>query len=83
MKFDKKVKGLSLGQGQGTKASKLIEDATQRGTWVRDSIRSEAFGSTVPSSWDHESFPGGHAGNRESKHHRREDDPGPMTSCHP
>ncbi|CAM9904874.1 unnamed protein product, partial [Sphacelaria rigidula] len=34
MRFDKKVKGLSLGQGQGQKASRLIEDASQKGTWV-------------------------------------------------
>lgn len=34
MKFDKKVKGLSLGQGQGVKAARLIEDASQKGTWV-------------------------------------------------
>ena len=34
MRFDKKVKGLSLGQGQGEKAIKLIEEATQKGTWV-------------------------------------------------
>ncbi len=34
MRFDKKVKGLSLGQGQGLKATKLIEEASQKGTWV-------------------------------------------------
>lgn len=34
MRFDKKVKGLSLGQGQGVKATRLIEEATQKGTWV-------------------------------------------------
>jgi len=34
MKFDKKVKGLSLGQGQGLKATRMIEEATQKGTWV-------------------------------------------------
>ena len=34
MKFDKKVHGLSLGQGQGIKATRLIEEATQKGTWV-------------------------------------------------
>jgi len=34
MKFDKKVKGLSLGQGQGVKATRMIEEATQKGTWV-------------------------------------------------
>lgn len=34
MRFDKKVKGLSLGQGQGAKASRLIEEASQKGTWV-------------------------------------------------
>lgn len=33
-RFDKKVKGLSLGQGQGLKAARLIEEATQKGTWV-------------------------------------------------
>eukprot|EP00953_Heterococcus_sp_UTEX-ZZ885_P035267 18212-Heterococcus_DN1.PRE.4 len=33
-KFDKKVKGLSLGQGQGAKAARLIEDAVSKGTWV-------------------------------------------------
>lgn len=36
MRFDKKVKGLSLGQGQGLKATRLIEEATQKGTWVRE-----------------------------------------------
>lgn len=35
MRFDKKVKGLSLGQGQGLKATRLMEEATQKGTWVR------------------------------------------------
>ncbi|KAH8062371.1 dynein light chain binding protein [Aureococcus anophagefferens] len=34
MRFDKKVKKLSLGQGQGTKATKMIEEATQKGSWV-------------------------------------------------
>ncbi|CAM9544257.1 unnamed protein product [Chrysoparadoxa australica] len=34
MRFDKKVAGLSLGQGQGTKAKRLIEAAMQKGTWV-------------------------------------------------
>lgn len=34
MRFDKKVKGLSLGQGQGQKALRLIEEASQKGTWV-------------------------------------------------
>lgn len=34
MRFDKKVKGLSLGQGQGVKATRLIEEASQKGTWV-------------------------------------------------
>jgi len=34
MRFDKKVKGLSLGQGQGGKAAKMIEDGKQKGTWV-------------------------------------------------
>ena len=34
MRFDKKVKGLSLGQGQGLKATSLIEEASQKGTWV-------------------------------------------------
>ena len=34
MRFDKKVAGLSLGQGQGVKATKMIEEATQKGTWV-------------------------------------------------
>ncbi|CAM9289484.1 unnamed protein product, partial [Discosporangium mesarthrocarpum] len=34
MRFDKKVKGLSLGQGQGVKAARLIEEASQKGTWV-------------------------------------------------
>lgn len=37
MRFDKKVKGLSLGQGQGAKATRLIEEASQKGTWVRAS----------------------------------------------
>ena len=34
MRMDKKVKGLSLGQGQGGKATKMIEDGKQKGTWV-------------------------------------------------
>mmetsp|Transcript_24429 Transcript_24429/g.96934 ORF Transcript_24429/g.96934 Transcript_24429/m.96934 type:complete len:2723 (+) Transcript_24429:2309-10477(+) len=34
VKFDKKIKKLSLGQGQGSKASRMIEEATQKGSWV-------------------------------------------------
>ena len=34
MKMDRKVRLLSLGQGQGPKAVKLIEEATQKGNWV-------------------------------------------------
>lgn len=34
MKMDRKVKMLSLGQGQGPKAVKMVEEATQKGNWV-------------------------------------------------
>ena len=34
MKFDKKIMPLSLGQGQGVKAERLIEEGVQKGTWV-------------------------------------------------
>lgn len=40
MRFDKKVKGLSLGQGQGLKATRLIEEASQKGTWVSQGSQS-------------------------------------------
>jgi dynein heavy chain len=34
MKMDRKTKMLSLGQGQGPKAVKMIEEGTQKGFWV-------------------------------------------------
>ena len=34
MKMDKKIMPLSLGQGQGVKAERLIEEGVQKGTWV-------------------------------------------------
>jgi len=33
-RFEKKVKKLSLGQGQGNKATQMIEEAAVKGTWV-------------------------------------------------
>jgi dynein heavy chain, axonemal len=46
-KFDKKVKGLSLGQGQGAKAARLIEDAVSKGTWVSTHTQHTALCSLV------------------------------------
>eukprot|EP01041_Mallomonas_annulata_P000971 gene971-1882_t len=34
MKMDRKTRMLSLGQGQGPKAVRMIEEATQKGSWV-------------------------------------------------
>jgi dynein heavy chain len=34
MKMDRKVRMLSLGQGQGPKALSMMEEATQKGNWV-------------------------------------------------
>lgn len=34
MKFDKKTRMLSLGQGQGSKAASMVEEAIQKGYWV-------------------------------------------------
>lgn len=48
MRFDKKVKGLSLGQGQGLKATSLIEEASQKGTWVSKETRNPWHDNCVP-----------------------------------
>lgn len=34
MRMDRRIKMLSLGQGQGSKVIKIIEEATQKGNWV-------------------------------------------------
>lgn len=34
MRFSKKLESISLGQGQGQRAEKMVRDAMERGTWV-------------------------------------------------
>ena len=34
MKFDRKLRQLSLGQGQGEKAQRMIDGSSQKGEWV-------------------------------------------------
>jgi hypothetical protein len=34
MNYDSKIQGISLGQGQGIKAEKLIREAKEKGEWI-------------------------------------------------